>query len=105
MKLFNYYLKTSVLVSLLFSQSIALLLLGLTWWEKGSAGAVKYIKINYIGDPINGEGWVFWMTVACLSGGLICAAIMAPFHYLFDLDPIPSRKRKRSTRTAEGRAR
>ena len=103
MKLFNYYLKQSLLVSLLLSQSIALLLLGLTWWEKGSAEAVKYIKINYIGDPIDGEGWVFWLTVFCLAGGLICSAIMAPLHYLLDLDPIPSRNR--STRTAKGRAR
>ena len=103
MKLFNYYLKQSILSSLLVSQSLALLFLGLTWWEKGSAEAVKYIKTNYIGDPWVGEGWVFWMTALCLASGLICATIMAPLHYLFDLDPIPSRKR--STRTAKGRAR
>ena len=103
MKLFNYYLKQSLLVSLLLSQSIALLLLGLTWWEKGSAGAVQYIKTNYIGDPIDGEGWVFWLTVFCLAGAFIGSALMTVFDYLFGIDPTPPRKR--STRAAKGCAR
>ena len=50
MKLTLHYLKQFTIISILFMQSLALIILALVWWAGGSEAAITYIKTQYLGD-------------------------------------------------------
>tara|TARA_B100000902_G_scaffold253649_1_gene240121 strand:- start:819 stop:1112 length:294 start_codon:yes stop_codon:yes gene_type:complete len=94
MKLTLQYLKQFTITSIVFTQAISLIILGFVWWFSGSAAAVNYIKTQYVGDYMNQEGLVLWLTVFALLGSLFCAPLAAFFHWRSDLAPIPTHKKK-----------
>ena len=94
MKLTLHYLKQFTIISILFMQSLALIILALVWWAGGSEAAITYIKTQYVGDYMKQEGLVLWLTAFALLGSLLCAPIAAVFHWRSDLAPIPTSKKK-----------
>lgn len=94
MKLTLQYLKQFTITAIVFTQAISLIILGSIWWFSGSAAAVNYIKTQYVGDYMNEEGLVLWLTVFALLGSAICAPIAAFLHWRTDLAPIPTSKKK-----------